>query len=310
MYSIISKSSKIIIAAHSGNFHADDVFAVATLWLTFGDAHNAHNNDTQKFQVVRTRDELLISQADFVVDVGGIHDPSKNRFDHHQSGGAGVRPNGIPYAAFGLVWQKFGEQVSGSKEVAAIIDQRLVTPADAVDNGVSISREIISDVRPYDISSVIGSMNPNWNETKLDNDAIFMKAVMFAKSILVREIKSAQADIEGEQFVIDTYNQTQDKTLIVFDGEYPWGKILSRFPEPLFVVYPKEGNWRISAVRNNLGSFENRKNLPAAWAGKRGEELSVLTGVSGAVFCHNKLFKAGAVTKEGAIMLARLALAA
>ena len=32
----------------------------------------------------RTRDPALLDTCDIVVDVGGVYDPAKNRFDHHQ----------------------------------------------------------------------------------------------------------------------------------------------------------------------------------------------------------------------------------
>ena len=106
------------IVTHSGGFHADDAFAVAALLLyrekTAGIA-----------EVVRTRDPAVIAGGDFVVDVGGEYDEARNRFDHHQPGGAGVRPNGVPYASFGLVWKKFGAALSGSVAIAERIDARI-----------------------------------------------------------------------------------------------------------------------------------------------------------------------------------------
>src|SRR3989338_11391159 len=113
-------SKQVVIATHNGVFHSDDVFAVASL-LALLEATPAVST------VIRTRDEDLIRKADFVVDVGGIYDAEKNRFDHHQEGGAGKRlsaragENTIPYAAFGLVWLKFGGQIAGSETVAALV---------------------------------------------------------------------------------------------------------------------------------------------------------------------------------------------
>ena len=36
--------------------------------------------------VRRTRDPGLLSACSVVVDVGGVHDPSRQLFDHHQRG--------------------------------------------------------------------------------------------------------------------------------------------------------------------------------------------------------------------------------
>ena len=55
-------------------------------------------------------------------------------------------------------------------------------------------------------------------------------------------------------------------------------------------------------------SFENRKDLPAAWAGLRDVDLQAVTGVDDAIFCHNGRFLIVAKTLEGARALAKLAL--
>ena len=113
---------KVIIATHDGMFHADEVFAVAAI-LCFLDTAPVLAT------VVRTRDEDTIRKADFAVDVGSVYDTEKNRFDHHQEGGAGKRENGIldiPYASFGLVWRKFGYNIAGSPAVAELVDKNLV----------------------------------------------------------------------------------------------------------------------------------------------------------------------------------------
>jgi len=62
------------IATHNGKFHNDEVCAIALL----------HLGDIGEYKIVRTRDADAIADADYVVDVGGIHDPENCRFDHHQ----------------------------------------------------------------------------------------------------------------------------------------------------------------------------------------------------------------------------------
>ena len=34
--------------------------------------------------IVRTRNQEVLETCDIVVDVGGVYDPSKHRYDHHQ----------------------------------------------------------------------------------------------------------------------------------------------------------------------------------------------------------------------------------
>ncbi len=143
----------MLVATHPGNFHADDVFAVAVLRLALG-----------PISLVRTRDEEQIASADVRVDVGGRSDPATGDFDHHQRGGAGERHNGIRLASFGLVWRTHGEALAGDAEAARAVDERLVQGVDANDTGQTITESLIDDVRPMTVSGVIAAMNPAWDE--------------------------------------------------------------------------------------------------------------------------------------------------
>ena len=294
---------KITIVTHSLKFHADDVLAVATLLLIL-----EKENDVT---VIRTRDPEIISKADYVVDVGGVDNPEKNRFDHHQEGGAGGRSNGILYSSFGLVWKKFGETLSGNKGVADKIDESLVQPIDAIDNGIEISKPIIENIKPYDIGDFFWVLVPSWKEGIEHIDEMFMQAVSYAKVLLTREVLKTKDIIESKDFVRKIYFGSSDKKLIVLDRYYPTGEYMPDFPEPLFVVFPKsdDNSWVLKAVRENPGQFSNRKSLPQSWAGKRDEELEKVTGVPGAMFCHNGRFIAIAKTKEAILKLAEIALA-
>src|SRR3989344_7727778 len=128
------------IVTHDSSFHTDDIFACATLLILYPDA-----------EIIRSRDQKVIESADIVFDVGGIYDPQNKKFDHHQTGGAGKRENGIPYASFGLVWKEFGEKICGGKEEAEIIDRELVVAIDAIDNGVEVSTPVFEDVNVFNI---------------------------------------------------------------------------------------------------------------------------------------------------------------
>lgn len=299
-------SAKVTIVTHSGSFHPDDVFSVAALLILF-------ESRAVFTRVERSRDPAVAERGDFVVDVGAVYDQEKNRFDHHQAGGAGERGNGVPYASFGLVWRKFGEAVVGSREAADVLDRGLVQFIDAMDNGVGEILPVMADVFPYSIGRAILAFNPGWSDSRPDYDQAFSDAVNFAVAVLRREIRVVTEKLSGEKAVKKIYDETTDKRLMVLDKKYPWEEVLSKLPEPLFVVAPHfeaSGDIRfgLEAVRDNPHSFVNRLDLPANWAGKRDEELVVATGVADAVFCHNQRFFAVAKSKEGAVALARLAL--
>lgn len=291
-------TKKKLLVTHNGTFHADDIFATATLSILLDG----------KINVVRTRDPKIIAQADYVYDVGGEHNPDTNRFDHHQMGGAGVRENGIPYAAFGLVWKKYGEQVCGSKIIADNIEARLVQAVDANDNGVNLFT-VNGEVAPFLIQDLFFLFRPSWKEDQA-YDKNFFKVVDIAITILTREIKKMKDNLEASNFVEQAYKNSTNKQIIFIDGPYPWHDVLGSYPEPIYAVFPKLDTWRVECVRKERYSFATRKPLPESWAGLRDEELIKATGIEDAVFCHNGRFMIVSKSKEGALALANKALLA
>jgi len=292
--------NKKIVAVHDGNFHPDDVFAVAALSIL--------NNGNIK--VKRTREESEISKADYVADVGHKYDPERNRFDHHQEGGAGFRNEKISYSAFGLVWQIYGEKICGSKKVADILDKKIVAVIDVDDDGLNVCQESLPGISPFMLVDVIYSMRPTWKEADLNINKIFLEAVAWAEEILLREIKITKDNIEAEGLVAEIYKNTQDKRVIVFDKNYLPKTLLYKYPEPLFVVYLDRSRemWRVTTIEKKENTYECRKNFPEAWWGKKDTELAKISGVADAIFCRNKGIFAGVKSKEGALKLAELAL--
>lgn len=288
------------IITHSGGFHSDELFACATLSVL-------HNGD---IEIVRSRDPEVWATGDYVLDVGGVYDPALMRFDHHQEGGAGARENGIPYSSFGLIWKHYGEKVAGSHYAAQNIDEHLVQPIDAGDNGVE-TFSVVGPAAPYLLQDVVSSFSPTWNEERTVEDGFFA-ALEIAKKILDRALVRARSNEEGKRLAEEAYQRAEDKRIIILDGRYPWHEAFSSHTEPLYAITPeREGiNWRVEAVRSDPHTFRNRKDLPEMWAGKRGQELADITGVPNAVFCHNKRFIAVAGSQDGAVALAKLAVEA
>lgn len=284
------------IATHSGMFHADDIFAVATALLVFPDS-----------EVVRTRDQSIIEKADVVIDVGMEYNPTVYRFDHHQEGGAGIRPNGVPYASFGLVWKEFGERLA--HEGKDIIEAMLVQPVDAPDNGTSVYNPVFEGVEPYTIREFFYSYLSYEDRSEKHIYEVFMQVVGVAKGLLEREITKAEERVASMREVRIILSNTSDKRIIVLEKDLAWEPVLAPVPEALFVIYPrKEGNWGAKGVPKKVFGFERKKLFPFTWAGKVGKELQEVTGVKGAVFCHIGRFIVTADTKEAAIELAEKAL--
>ena len=292
------------IVTHNAKFHTDDVFAAAALLLVYPEA-----------QINRTREKEVIDSADIVFDVGEEYNAEHNRFDHHQLGGAGNRENGIPYSSFGLVWKKFGEEISGSREVMKRIDSTLVQAIDAGDNGVDTFTLIMPDVFPYLVQGVVNQYRLTWKESSGDWDGRFLECVKWAKSFLERVVKVTQDVVGGEIVVKAAYENTEDRCLVVIDEKYDLGrelvsKVLASMPEPVYTILYRHDhkNWQIVAIVKNSGTFELRKALPESWRARHDEDLDKVTGVTGGIFCHRNGFMCITKTKESALDLAQIAL--
>lgn len=283
-----------VIATHNGNFHADDVFAVAALKHLFPSA-----------TIIRTRDLEVLAKADIVLDVGGIYDAEQGRFDHHQKGGAGARENGIPFSSFGLVWQKYGLEIcANDQEVANSLDKNLVSTIDAIDCG-----HVEGVQTGISLSQTISMFNPTWQEEG-DFDSCFDEAVAFASRLLTRFIAAASGGVNAKAIVANAIDKAVDPRVIVLDKYTPWKTTVLRLSkDALFMVYPSQtGQWRIQTVPVELGSFEDRKKLPTPWAGLSDKELQDVTGLDDAMFCHNGLFIAGCASFENTMKMAEMAL--
>lgn len=301
----------ITVATHNGSFHADDVFAVATLSIW------AEKQD-RRLEVIRTRDKTLIDKADIVVDVGDKYDPENKRFDHHQRGGAGARSVGnpttsgpsIPYASFGLVWKHYGDEICSTEEARGV-EEKLVVPIDARDNGMIISTANELGIVDHRTSNAISDFNLTWQEDLKDLQKQFCKAVIFAKEILEREIIITKGEIDGGRVTSEAIRNQGNPLILILDKPTFWKKVVISNENTKLVVYPsKDGNvWCVQTARDSLEDYDtNRIKFPESWQGLRDEELIKVSGVNDAIFCHKGGFIASAKTKEGALSLAKKAL--
>lgn len=285
------------VITHSGSFHTDDVFAVATLQLHFG---------LDNIEVIRTRDEEVIKTGNIVVDVGGIYDPERGRFDHHQNG-APIRDDGVPYSALGMIWKEYGKDVCGDAEVANEIERRLVLPIDAVDNGVNIFESKLTDVNPVVIQDVIALQRPVSDDE--DVDECFFEACNIARQILKRMVAHIKVDLLEKKIARDVYENTEDKRILVSDTAVS-SHLFTEYSDCLFLISPRDdGNWKATALRISNDSFATRKPFPDSWRGLRDQELADVSGIPDAIFCHKTGYLFVARSKEGVLVAVQKTLA-
>ena len=309
----------MLIVTHGGKFHADDAWAVAALHLLFPDA-----------TILRTRDPAVIATGDFVVDVGGVWDPARGLFDHHQKGFDGARPTGVPYASAGLVWREYGARCVA--KLAAVHTGRVLTDELAQDIAHAIDADVVqyldlSDVGAaknapggYGLSAVVSGFNPNWlDEERLgygpEADAHRLTQFRRAMDVLVDVMANAVKYRVGAVLALEQVRRSQrlagGRLLYLENGALPWTSVVRKeMPEVLFVVSHNLGERRymLHTVPASPDSFAARADLPAAWAGLRDADLAAVTGVADAGFCHNGRFIAAAASYDGIMAMARLAL--
>lgn len=298
-------SNKIKVVTHDGNFHADEVFACATLSLWA-------QKMGHKLEIIRSRDAGVVAKADIVVDVGMEYDLKRGRFDHHQKGGAGTHENGISYASFGLIWKHYGKVVCGNEEVFKTIEQKLVSPIDAHDNGINITKSLIENLTDYRINKeMVYAFRSSWKDPANKIDTNFFDFLSIAKNIIEREIKNLRDLIEGESIVKKEVEIQAEPEILVLSQDLPWEQVVAKTKKVKIVVYPEppSGSWCLENVRKNLDDFESAGIFfPEVWRGLSDDDLVRACGVPGAVFCHRAGFFAVHQTKEGAIEMAKIAL--
>lgn len=276
---MIMKNSKKLKRAftHGGKFHADDVFGAALLSIVFPGIKIERG-----FQVPENYEGI-------VFDIGF------GEFDHHQADKE-VRENGIPYAAFGLLWRKFGTSIL-SEEKAQIFDEKFVQAIDLTDNTGERN----------ELSTVIASFNPSWNE-EVDSDDCFMQALHFAKEILQRRFRYYKDEELAEGIVQEALKKAEDDNILVLPRFVPWkSKVLESSVK--FVVFPSlRGGYNAQAVPISEENAELRISFPEEWRGKTPEELIKMTGMQGMTFCHSSGFLIATDKLDTAIKACKMAM--
>lgn len=266
---------------HSGKFHADDVFSSAFLRILNPDIEIERGN-----AVPEDFDGI-------VYDIGG------GSFDHHQKDKR-LREDEehTPYAAFGLLWEKFGGLLFDEEEVAHF-DEKFIAPLDLSDNtGCS-----------HPLAFAVEEFNPVWDDEDTDPNDRFFEAVDMAQKILEYKFQRIQASQRAKGLVMSAMEKWPGK-ILVLERAMPWKKFV-KDTEYLYVIYPSNrGGYSIQAVPDENAEEEQalKRPFPEAWRGASTEELRQESGVDTARFCHTSGFLAAAEDLDGALEMAKKAI--
>ena len=96
--------------------------------------------------------EITITRGNQVPEnyEGLVFDIGRGQYDHHQKNSR-IRDNGVPYAAFGLLWEKLGPEILG-EELALKFDESFVQPLDINDNTGEKNEAVMT--KPFSRQSV------------------------------------------------------------------------------------------------------------------------------------------------------------
>lgn len=282
------KQNNATAFTHSGKFHADDVFSSALL--------------------LYLNPEICITRGNKVPENfdGIVFDIGRGKYDHHQKDSR-IRENGIPYAAFGLLWEELGAEILG-EELAQKFDESFVQPLDNNDN----------TGEKNELATLIGNFNPTW-DAQGGNDEAFFQAVSVAGMILEnkfeRYLGNERADkrveeiLEAHQKAVYSGEKSKEEARILVLPEFvPCQKRLSE-TDIAFVIFPSNrGGYCIQPQKKEY-SLNYKCSFPIEWLGLENEELISATGLLSAGFCHKGGFLMTTGTLEDAVKACEISLA-
>ena len=295
------------LVTHSGGFHADELMSSVILTQLFPQA-----------DLLRTRDAELLTPAArrIIYDVGRDFDAEAQIFDHHQRPNP-LREDGQPFSSFGLIWAHYGRAYLAAMgvpeaNVDAIhtsFDTKFVLPIDLLDNG-AMEPSVAGPLSILTLPSLLGSLKPVFDDPSptADDDA-FHAALPIARSFIEAFVQNLAAKYRAQDLVMNAIADAGDSAILELPMGMPYRSALEKAEADhiLFVVNPRGGDWTLNGIKLSNDTFEQRADLPAAWAGLTDTALEDASGVKGAKFCHNARFIAVADTRDAILEMAKIA---
>jgi len=198
MIAVTNDAKKATVVTHPAPHHGGDMMAVAIAAIVESGA-----------TVLRTRNLEAINEANahgaLICDVGGVYDPRRGFFDHHQREFAEMRADGTKYSSAGLLWKEYGSEVcfvmvectwEQAEAAAAKVDEILIKGIDAIENG---------QIAPgaggvMSVSQAIALLNSSGDKDTPPDEA-FINAYQLAYTVLTRTIWSCVAVAKGRDAV-------------------------------------------------------------------------------------------------------------
>lgn len=303
----MDKQNLVRLGTHDGNFHGDDVLAMAILSTLY-----------PYHQIIRSRDPDLLDLCDILVDVGGHYDHHGKRYDHHLHNPP-LDKNKHVLSSAGLIWRHYStdyltaigipksfdyqqKTIHLMNEIDRNINTHWIVPIDRLDNGVTQGFTAISEVvramRPTDPQKTEASFNQAFLDTVSMVAHLFKRACFHSADHIIAKTKCMMGKktlLEEGQIVI---------------SEYPVHSIKAYVDSVVhFVIYPSfeykdsDAGFVIRLIQN--ADKEYRTPFPESVLGLRSDAIKQVLNIDGISYVHHAGFMALADTEENAITLCR-----
>lgn len=289
------------VVTHNGLFHADEGFGVAFLNLLLG----------PEMRVVRTRNPAQIEQADVALDVGGIYDNGKFRYDHHQRDFLDVHEGtSVKLAACGLIWRHFGTclitklhpelDIEQVKTLWQMVDETICRSVDLQDNGQGTFNVEGAEAQALTITMMVSSFNQQDIYSPAQDEA-FMRVVEILKEYILNFLRAGANKLQLLKEAEEAVKAQLGSRVLVLDKFLPYREaVLKANAEEGgqfdLVTYPAQGQWNIQTIPLDdtpENFYSQRVSLPQRLWGLTGPNASKeQLGGCALVFCHKTGFLA------------------
>lgn len=289
------------VVTHNGLFHADEGFGVAFLNLLLG----------PEMRVVRTRNPAQIEQADVALDVGGIYDNGKFRYDHHQRDFLDVHEGtSVKLAACGLIWRHFGTclitklhpelDIEQVRTLWQMVDETICRSVDLQDNGQGTFNVEGAEAQALTITKMVSSFNQQDIYSPAQDEA-FMRVVEILKEYILNFLRAGANKLQLLKEAEETVKAQLGCRVLVLDKFLPYREtVLKANAEEGgqfdLVTYPAKEQWNIQTIPLDdtpENFYSQRVSLPQRLWGLTGPDASKESlGGSALVFCHKTGFLA------------------
>lgn len=308
------------IGTHSGRFHTDEILATVLL---------KYLPEYKDAEIVRTRDPKKLDECDVVVDVGGVYDHSKKRYDHHQKEFNDTldSKHSIRLSSAGLIYKHYGHEVlrkafkiEDEVKVNKVYDcvyTHLIESIDAIDNGVNqYDGAPVKYLINTTLQNRVNRFNPNYLEEDVNEDDRFKDASKIVKEEFEHFVHYfSDVWYQCRSTVLNAINSRFDfhksGRVIFFESNCPFYEHLYEIEKEqnivgqiLFSIYKdRYNNIRCGTISKENENFTIRMPFPEAYRGLKDEELQSVSKNKGLTFVHYSGFTSAGKDIESLIKL-------